>query len=182
MFDSLKILIVDGKRAHGKLLQGILGTLGIRDMMVVENSAAALEELKLKMFDAIFCDEETAPMNPAAFARAVRKDPTNRSHRVPIILISGAPQRRQVEIARDCGINDFLAVPISVATVKKKLESVLFAPKRFVTTEDFAGPDRRRRNPPPAAATVATAAPGPDGEAPRVWKRRASDDGGAPRS
>jgi PleD family two-component response regulator len=172
VFDTLKVLIVDGKRANARVLQGILNSVGIREIVILDNSESALEELRVNVFDAVFCDEESAPLNPAAFARAVRKDPTNRSHRVPIILLSGAPQRRQVEIARDCGINDFLALPLSVNTVRKKLESVLFAPKRFVMTDVFAGPDRRRRGaPPPADAEKKASA---EGEA-RQWTRRASD-------
>ncbi len=181
-FGTLKVLIVDGKRANAKLLQGILSSLGIREIVTLENSEAALEELRLNTFEIVFCDEECFPLNPAAFSRLVRKDPKSRSHRVPIILISGAPQRRQVEIARDCGINDFLAVPLSVNTIKKKLESVVFAPNPFVTSDDFAGPDRRRRNLPPEAVAAAAGEKKKDGETPRAWKRRASDNGGAPRS
>jgi CheY-like chemotaxis protein len=178
VFGTLKVLIVDGKRANGKLLVGILASLGIRDMVTLESSEAALEELRLNTFDVVFCDEECSPLNPAVFSRLVRKDPKSRSHRVPIILMSGAPQRRQVEIARDCGINDFLAVPISVNTVKKKLESVVFAPKPFVTSDDFAGPDRRRRNVTPEAVAAASGEKKKEGEGaqPRVWKRRASDN------
>jgi PleD family two-component response regulator len=169
VFDTLKILIVDGKRGNAKVLQGVLHVLGIREVVTLDHSGKALEELKGTVFDIVFCDEEAQPVNPAAFARTVRKDATNRSHRVPIILLSGAPQRRQVEIARDCGINDFLAMPLSAATVKKKLETVLFSPKRFVKSDAFIGPDRRRRNP------AATDAGKTKEAAQRLWIRRESD-------
>jgi PleD family two-component response regulator len=145
VFDTLKVLIVEGKRGNGRLLYDILTNLGVRQIVTRDDSQEALRELRETLFDAVFCDEQSTPVNPAAFARALRKDAANVSHRAPIVLMSGAPQRRQVEIARDCGINDFLAVPISIATVKKKLMTVLFAPKRFVVSQSFAGPDRRHK-------------------------------------
>jgi two-component system chemotaxis response regulator CheY len=176
--DTIKILIVDGKRANPKLLRGILLALGIRNFMNVEDSTSALQCLTTDVYDAVFCDETIAPMNPAVFAKTLRRDSTNRNHRVPVILMSDAPQRRLVEIARDCGINDFLAIPLSVTTVRRKLEAVMFSQKEFVRAETFVGPDRRRRGadgegaPAPAGA----AAPKPGQAEPRKWTRRASDE------
>ena len=177
--DTLNILIVDGKRANTRILRGILVSLGIRNATTVEDSAAALQCLSSDVYDVVFCDEGIGPLNPAAFARTVRHDATNRNHRVPLILMSDAPQRRLVEIARDCGINDFLAIPLSVTTVKRKLEAVLFSQKEFVRAENFVGPDRRRRS----ADGEAAQHQGADkaGGEQKQWKRRASD-GQAPRA
>ena len=178
--DTLKILIVDGKRSNTKLLRGILMSLGIRNATSVEDSASALQYMATDVYDVVFCDETVGPLNPAVFAKTLRRDATNRNHRVPVILMSDAPQRRLVEIARDCGINDFLAIPLSVTTVKRKLEAVMFSQKEFVRAENFVGPDRRRRGADGEGAAAPAAVAQPDAKlgegVPRKWRRRASDE------
>ena len=52
--------------------------------------------------------------------------------------------------ARDAGINDVIAKPVSAGAIERKLKSLLLAPRPFVTAKAFVGPDRRgsgeRRN------------------------------------
>jgi two-component system, chemotaxis family, chemotaxis protein CheY len=144
-FNTLQILIVDGKRINAKLLSDLLSGLGVVKITVAADSTIAMTFLHQKAFDAVFFDDAVGPLNPAAFVTALRKDGTIECHQVPCILMSAAPDRKQVEIARDSGFNDFIAVPVSVNTVKNKLTSVLTAPKQFISSDAFSGPDRRRR-------------------------------------
>jgi DNA-binding NtrC family response regulator len=46
--------------------------------------------------------------------------------------------------ARDTGVNEFMAKPISAAALEKRIRHVLEDPRGFVEAEKFAGPDRRR--------------------------------------
>jgi two-component system, chemotaxis family, chemotaxis protein CheY len=174
-FDTLKVLIVDGKRANAQVLRDVLSTLGVRQITRLEDSTAALNSLRGNEFHAVFCDDAVAPDGPAKFVTALRKDPTSQCQKVPVFLMSSAPQKRQVELARDAGVNDFLAVPLSVNTVKTKLMSVLVAPKEFIKSEDFAGPDRRKRSRRSSDAS-GEAAPAVDGSTGQ-WRRRHSDAG-----
>jgi CheY-like chemotaxis protein len=169
-FESLQILIVDGKRANAKLLRGLLEGLGVRRITILENSTAALDGLRGTAFDVVFCDDAVRPLSSAQFLTALRKDAAVPC--VPVILMSAAPQKRQVEIARDSGVNDFIALPLSVATVKNKLASVLLAPKPFISSDAFSGPDRRRRA--KSSNGSAQAVP-PLVGAKRKWHRRSSD-------
>jgi two-component system, chemotaxis family, chemotaxis protein CheY len=172
-FDTLKILIVDSKRASAKVLRDVLTTLGVRDITSREDTTAALNSLRGNEFHAVFCDDAVAPDGPAKFVTALRRDPTWQCHKVPVFLMSSAPQKKQVELARDAGVNDFLAVPLSINTVKTKLMSVLVAPKEFIKSEDFAGPDRRKRTRRSSDAS-GEAAPAVDSSTGQ-WRRRHSD-------
>ncbi|MDH5749350.1 MAG: response regulator, partial [Rhodospirillales bacterium] len=49
-----------------------------------------------------------------------------------------------VKEARDAGINDFLAKPISASSLMSRITSVLGAPQSYIQTKDYFGPDRRR--------------------------------------
>jgi CheY-like chemotaxis protein len=171
--DSLKILIVDSKRTNSKLLRDVLGVLGIRQVTSVDEGPAAMNSLRANDFDAIFCDDAMGPDGPAAFVIGLRKDPNPQCHKIPVFLMSNAPNKKQVELARDAGVNDFLALPFSVNTVKNKLMSVLVAPKEFIKSDAFAGPDRRRRSRrvSDSSSEGATAVHEGTGQ----WRRRHSD-------
>jgi len=145
MFRNIRILIVDGKPGNAKVLHGILSRIGIRSVEVAEDTACALDMLSTSEFSAIFCDEAIRPLDAIAFSIALRRNENVRNPRVPIIMISNGPRRSQVETSRDSGVNDFIVRPVSTETVRRKLEAVLVAPKPFIQTDGFCGPDRRRK-------------------------------------
>jgi hypothetical protein len=70
-------------------------------------------------------------------------------------------------MARDAGFNDFIVVPVSINTVKAKLTTVTTAPKQFINSDAFSGPDRRRRKEGSSAAQRGTGNP--------AQRRRGSD-------
>ena len=47
--------------------------------------------------------------------------------------------------ARDAGVNEFLAKPVSVKAVMSRLVSVIEHPRPYVRTKAYFGPCRRRR-------------------------------------
>jgi hypothetical protein len=50
-----------------------------------------------------------------------------------------------VRLARDAGINEFLAKPVSVKAIMSRLLAVIEHPRPFVRTKVYFGPCRRRR-------------------------------------
>jgi hypothetical protein len=87
-----------------------------------------------KAFDANFFDDAVGPLSPAAFVTALRKDSTIECYHGPVHLDVVAPDRKQVEIARDSGFNDFIAVPERQHGQKPVHLSVLTAPKQFISS------------------------------------------------
>jgi DNA-binding response OmpR family regulator len=47
--------------------------------------------------------------------------------------------------ARDAGVNEFIAKPVSVKTLMQRLVAVIESPRPYVRTEAYFGPCRRRR-------------------------------------
>ncbi len=143
-FVHLGVLIVDGRGQCNKLLRVILSALGVDRVVTQASAADALAALRLGSYDVVFCGEDNTDMNPVAFLRALRRDETSQNRAVPVILVSGHLQRRQVELLRDCGANDVLTTPTSAETVARKLRAIVLSPRPFVADEAFVGPDRRR--------------------------------------
>jgi DNA-binding response OmpR family regulator len=47
--------------------------------------------------------------------------------------------------ARDAGVTEFIAKPLSARTLLNRLNAVIYHPRAFVRTPSYFGPDRRRR-------------------------------------
>jgi len=60
-------------------------------------------------------------------------------------MVSGETSKDLIVGARDAGVNEFLAKPISTRMVYQRFMNIIENPRAFVSTEDFYGPDRRRR-------------------------------------
>jgi DNA-binding response OmpR family regulator len=84
-------------------------------------------------------------MNGLDFARQVRTSPQSPNPFLPIIMLTGHTHIDHVRLARDAGVNEFLAKPVSVKAIFTRLVSVIEHPRPFVRTKAYFGPCRRRR-------------------------------------
>jgi DNA-binding response OmpR family regulator len=143
-FARTRVLIVD-RTSHGKkLLRGILQMLGVQKLATEDDAASALQLLRIERFDLVFCDEWLAPMSTESFLAALRRDVHSRDKTVPVIMVTGGTDRAHIEKMRDAGINDVVAKPVSIETVRRKLLAQLCRAQPFIA--DKAHPDRRRDN------------------------------------
>jgi two-component system chemotaxis response regulator CheY len=77
-------------------------------------------------------------------AQMIRQPGANANPYVPIIMLTGHSDRKRVVIARDAGITEFLAKPISARSLYGRIVNVVVKPRPFVKTKTYFGPDRRR--------------------------------------
>ena len=59
-------------------------------------------------------------------------------------MLTGHTSIERVRAARDAGVNEFLAKPVSAKAILTRLISVIEHPRPFVRTKVYFGPDRRR--------------------------------------
>jgi len=83
-------------------------------------------------------------MDGIKFTRIVRNHEHSPNPFVPIIMISGHTEKHRVEAARDAGVTEFLAKPISAKGLYQRILNVVANPRPFIKTKTYFGPDRRR--------------------------------------
>jgi FixJ family two-component response regulator len=66
----------------------------------------------------------------------------------PVIMVTGHSTLARVHEARDAGVNEFLAKPLTARGVIERLHQAIEHPRPYVRSADYFGPDRRRRNDP----------------------------------
>jgi two-component system chemotaxis response regulator CheY len=142
---DLSVLVVDDNEHMRRLLRGILEAIGVTEVREAVSGMAALKDSKLLIPDVIITDMMMAPIDGLEFTRLLREDTTHPSTRVPVLMITGHSEKAHVEAARDAGVTEFLAKPVTVDGVGARLRSVIAKPRRFIRSPSFSGPDRRRR-------------------------------------
>jgi two-component system chemotaxis response regulator CheY len=144
-FESLKALIVEDNAHMRSLLRALLNSVGIRDVTEAAHGGSALEVLRQRRADLVLSDMSMSPMDGLEFTRRVRNDEQSPNPFVPIIMITGHTERHRVEAARDAGVTEFLAKPITAHNLFSRIARIVEQPRAFVRCESYFGPDRRRR-------------------------------------
>src|SRR6201996_6115927 len=78
----------------------------------------------------------------------VRNAPDSKNPYLPIVMMTGHSEKSRVVKARDAGVTEFVAKPLTAKSVLERLRAVIYPPRPFVRSATYFGPDRRRRDDP----------------------------------
>ena len=142
---QLKALVVDDNAHMRILLKSLLLALGVGRVYDSADGRSAFVELKAHKPDIVLTDLSMKPVDGIEFTRMVRTGADSPNRSVPIIMVTGHTERQRVEAARDAGVTEFVAKPITIQTLRSKLAEITEKPRPFVKCHTYFGPDRRRR-------------------------------------
>ena len=145
-FDRLKILVVDDNVHMRKLVVTILQAFGVIQIFEAESGERAWAILRESNPDVVVLDWMMEGLSGLDVVKMIRTDPQTPNPFVPVIMLTGHTHIDRVRQARDAGINEFIAKPVSVKTMMSRLVAVIEHPRPYVRTGSFFGPCRRRRN------------------------------------
>ena len=145
-FRELKILVIDDSRDMQLIIKSILHELGVKYVRVVSDAALGFQELQGFPADLILVDWHMEPLDGLDFVRLVRNAKDSCNPYVPIIMLTGFTEHRRITEARDAGVNEYLAKPVSVQSVASRIVSTINNPRPFIRTKKYFGPCRRRQN------------------------------------
>lgn len=138
-------LIVDDNAHMRAIVATLLHALGVTEIKQATDGADARAMLGQWRPDLIVIDQNMQPVSGTEFARALRRTSEN-CYDTPIIMLTAHTERSIVEAARDSGIDEILAKPISAKALLQRLHAVTHERRSFVKSVDYVGPDRRRRS------------------------------------
>src|SRR5476649_1133824 len=127
------------------LLAEILKAVGVRDIHEAGDGAAGLQMLRNHPIDIIMTDLSMQPLDGIDFVRLLRRSPDSPNQMCPVIMITGHSTMGRVLEARNAGVNEFLAKPLTARGVVERITQVVDNPRPYVKTAEYFGPDRRRR-------------------------------------
>ncbi len=95
--------------------------------------------------DCIFVDNMNQKENGLELTRYIRHEENNSLREMPIILCTAFTGLQSITRARDAGVTEVLAKPVSPDQIMEKMENAFLNKRSFVDIEAYTGPDRRRR-------------------------------------
>jgi len=147
-YDLLRILLVDDNHYMRVLLAEILRAIGVTRIYEAHDGAEGLQMMRDHEIDVVMTDLSMQPLDGIDFVRLLRNSPDSPNQMAPVIMITGHSTFARVNEARDAGVNELLAKPLTARGVIERLHNAIERPRPFVRSADYFGPDRRRRDNP----------------------------------
>ncbi|HEX8570233.1 MAG TPA: response regulator [Caulobacteraceae bacterium] len=141
---AVQVLVVDDNEHMRAILLAMLRALGCQNLREAREGGEGLEVLQTFPADLAIVDYRMAPMDGLTFARRVRSEESN-CRNLPLMMLTGHAEASRVAEARDAGVNEFLAKPLSATLLVQRLGSIMSSERPFVQTDTYYGPCRRRR-------------------------------------
>lgn len=148
---NLKFLVVDDYTPMRRILWNVLRELGVYHVGEAEDGSAAMRMMKgekgqpVFVPDILITDHIMTPVDGLKLTRMIRLDADSPNPFLPVIMVTARTDIRHVVEARDAGVTEFLAKPVSARLVYCRVRTVIESPRPFVRAPSFFGPDRRRR-------------------------------------
>ncbi|WP_297696833.1 response regulator [Phenylobacterium sp.] len=147
-YDLLRILLVDDNHYMRVLLSEILRAIGVKEIHEANDGAEGLQMMRNHAVDIVMTDLSMQPLDGIDFVRLLRNSPDSPNQMCPVVMITGHSTMQRVAEARDAGVNEFLAKPLTARGVIERITQIVENPRPYVRAGDYFGPDRRRRQDP----------------------------------
>ncbi|MBT3306727.1 MAG: response regulator [Alphaproteobacteria bacterium] len=141
---GLGILVLEKHLLIRKLLTDVFSEFGVPTVQSTPEPDVAWKMFCNFPVDIILCDW-TEGLDGMAFLTKVRQDIESPNPFVPLVICTANSELRHVCTARDTGMTEFLAKPVSAHTIYGRICALVENHRPFIRVSDYFGPDRRRR-------------------------------------
>ena len=141
----LNIIVADDNPYMRTLVREILLGFNVTNVRECKDGSDALAELRQWPADIAIIDWMMEPLDGLDFTRLIRTASDSPNPFLPIIMLTGHTERFRVVEARDAGITEMLAKPMTANTLYARLKDVIESPRPFIRSATYVGPDRRRK-------------------------------------
>src|SRR5436309_2742485 len=143
-FSKLRFLVIDDNAHMRRIVRTLLHGFGARDVHEAEDGASGLEAFNRHAPDIVLTDWAMPIFDGLELTQMMRQPGANANPYVPIIMLTGHSEKKRVMAARDAGVTEFLAKPISAKALYQRILNIVVNPRPFVKAKSYFGPDRRR--------------------------------------
>ena len=141
---KLNILLVEDDSSMRALVCDILLAYGVKNIQRTSDGGDAYAALRHFPADIVITDWEMNPLDGIGFTRMVRTASDSPNPVVPIVILTSYTSLERVLEARDAGVTEFLAKPVSAKSLYSRIVTIIEHPRKFVRSSAYVGPERRR--------------------------------------
>lgn len=140
---DLTILVLEKHLLIRQLLTDVFEEFGVATELSTGDPEVAFDMFMTNPVDLVLSDW-TPDLDGMAFLTRLRHDRVSPDSFVPVIICTAHTERHYVCKARDMGMTEFLAKPVSAKTIYSRICAVIENHRPFIRAGNFFGPDRRR--------------------------------------
>lgn len=145
----ISFLVVDSKPYMRKLIKHVLETLGAKRIEEARDGADALHACKGLEPDIVITEWRVEGVSGLDFLKSMRAQ-GGPVRFTPIIMVTSETRREKVIEARNAGVTEYVAMPLTAKALFLRIREVIERPRPFVDVGGYFGPDRRRRSASPS--------------------------------
>ena len=140
---QVEVVVVDDCPIMLKLLGLILNSMDIKKLHCTTDPVRALEEVSKYRPHLVITDLFMDSIDGVTVTKAIRCSQDAELRCTPIFVLSGFTDLEHVLQARDAGVNEVLAKPVSTRTIYRRICNLIERPPKFIETASYFGPDRQ---------------------------------------
>jgi two-component system, chemotaxis family, chemotaxis protein CheY len=122
---KVRAVVVDDQMTMRALVRSALQQIGLTDIREFAGAQEAMTDMRARAAHVVFSDFNMPGMDGIEFLRAMRAEPTTKAS--AFILLTGRADKELVQKAAQCGANNYMVKPFTVAILKQKLEQIFGA-------------------------------------------------------
>jgi len=140
----IKVLVVEKHASMRRIIRDVLRELGVKNVSLASSPEAAYEIFREEPADLVLTD--WAPgLDGLKFLELVRRSDDSPNAYAPVVMVTAYTELHHVCMARDAGMNEFLAKPFNAKLIYFRIKAIIENPRLYVRNPNYFGPDRRRR-------------------------------------
>ena len=141
----VRVLIVDDNKNMREIIRSMLEAFGVSKFREAEEGEVGYKRFVEFNPDLVICDWNMEPVDGIEFTRRVRNNEDSPNRFVPVVMLTANTEAHHVVQARDVGVTEYLAKPLSAQSLYQRISAAIESPRPFVRTKTYFGPDRRRK-------------------------------------
>lgn len=138
------ILIVEDDRHCRGLVASVSLAMGFDPVLRSGSGQEGFAIFVDRQPDLVIVDNNMDPMDGIELIRWIRNQDASPAPLTPVIMMSAYTEVVHVMNARDAGVSEFVAKPLTATKIFTKIKNAVQNPRPFVKAAGYFGPDRRR--------------------------------------
>jgi len=142
---SLQFLVAESSDMQ-QVLRRLLTDLGAARIGLARADDEARRRILTDKPDVVIVAHRPPAIDGIALTRWIRAAAAPAIQEAAVIMLTARTEPALVHAARDAGVSAFLAKPVSIEALDRRITAAVTARRPFVRAADYVGPDRRRND------------------------------------
>jgi two-component system chemotaxis response regulator CheY len=124
-YGKVKVLVLEDELSTRRLIRQMLGKIGIPEVFECSDGLQGIQAVLENKPDIVLCDIHMSPVSGHEFLKLVREAKMDWVRTLPVIFLTSDNLSESVTWAKEGGVDGYLIKPVSILTLKARIDAVL---------------------------------------------------------